>query len=164
MFYQFFSRLKFLIKSQNQHGLHSPFVYDFVTKGLYQKEKKSNSFDEYFELKTLSKKHQKVLSKTVTYFEIDTIYFDSQKFIESSKKEFKILIINNIHILSKLNFDNLSSKHIILINQIYKDNKTEKNWQNIIKNKDITVSIDLYYFGLIFFRKEQAKEHFIIRV
>ena len=41
--------------------------------------------------------------------------------------------------------------------------KSYQEWQNIVKNKHITASIDLYYFGLIFFRKEQAKEHFIIR-
>ena len=86
------------------------------------------------------------------------------KFIKSSKKGFKILNINNISLLSKSNFTNLNSKHIILINGIYKDKKAEKDWQNIIKNKEITVSIDLFYFGLIFFRKEQAKEHFTIRV
>ena len=29
--------LKFFLKSSNQHGVHSPFVYDFTTKCLYKK-------------------------------------------------------------------------------------------------------------------------------
>jgi predicted O-methyltransferase YrrM len=29
----------FLLRSSNQHGIHSPFVYDFVTKALYPKYK-----------------------------------------------------------------------------------------------------------------------------
>lgn len=34
-----FNYLTFLLKSQNQHGLHSPFVYDLVTKCFYDKKK-----------------------------------------------------------------------------------------------------------------------------
>ncbi|MCB7481345.1 O-methyltransferase [Christiangramia sediminis] len=37
MLFQLTSYLKFLLKSQNQHGLHSPFVYDLVTKCFYDK-------------------------------------------------------------------------------------------------------------------------------
>ena len=36
---------------------------------------------------------------------------------------------------------------------------------NALKNHPkVKVSLDLFYFGVIFFRKEQAKEHFKIRV
>jgi hypothetical protein len=164
MIYQFLSYIKFLLKSQNQHGLHSPFVYDFVTKGLYKKGIKNSSFKEYSELQNLSKKQQKVLSKIVKYFKIDIIYFDSLNFTKTLDKYFKILYINNIEFLSKNHLTSLSSKHIIVINGIYQDKKSYKKWQKIIENKEITVSIDLLYFGLIFFRKEQAKEHFKIRV
>ena len=31
--------LLFFFRSTNQHGIHSPFVYDFVTKCLYSKNK-----------------------------------------------------------------------------------------------------------------------------
>jgi predicted O-methyltransferase YrrM len=37
MFFQIQSYLKFLIKSSNQHGVHSPFVFDLVTKCFYDK-------------------------------------------------------------------------------------------------------------------------------
>lgn len=36
---------------------------------------------------------------------------------------------------------------------------------NIIKNHpQVTVTIDTFFWGIIFFRKEQAKEHFTIRI
>jgi hypothetical protein len=36
-------------------------------------------------------------------------------------------------------------------------------WRKIITLKEVTISIDLFFIGLVFFRKEQVKENFIIR-
>ncbi|APZ46875.1 hypothetical protein BW723_11530 [Polaribacter reichenbachii] len=163
MFFQLFSYLQFLLKSTDEHGVHSPFVFDFVTKGLYQKKIKSINFEEYSVLKSLSKKQKKLLSKILIYFKIDKISFDSSSFNEKPEN-YKLLYINNIESVKNINFSKLSSKHIILIDGIYQSKKSEQEWQNIIKKNNLTVSINLFYFGLLFFRKEQAKEDFRIRV
>ena len=62
-----FSYLRFLLKSTNQHGVHSPFVYNFVTKCLYNKQlipKKElkHSFT------TLSNLQMRLLLKIIRYF------------------------------------------------------------------------------------------------
>jgi len=36
-------------------------------------------------------------------------------------------------------------------------------WQEIIKEPDATVTIDLFSFGLVFFRKGQVKQHFTVK-
>jgi hypothetical protein len=36
-------------------------------------------------------------------------------------------------------------------------------WEEIKNNKQVTVTIDLFYMGIVFLRKEQVKEHFLIR-
>lgn len=39
----------------------------------------------------------------------------------------------------------------------------EKAWETIQSHPDVTVSLDFYHLGIVFFRKGQAKEHFILR-
>ena len=46
--YQVISYIKFLLRSTNQHGVHSPFVYNFVTKCLYDK----TNYGDYTKIKT----------------------------------------------------------------------------------------------------------------
>jgi hypothetical protein len=87
MLFKIISYIKFLLKSTNQHGVHSPFVFDFLIKGLYTKEIKNNSISGYSELKKLSKKEQKVLSKIIAYFKIDQLYFDVTPSNKSEDKE-----------------------------------------------------------------------------
>jgi hypothetical protein len=164
MFFQFISYFKFLLKSTNQHGVHSPFVFDFVTKGLYKKDVRNTVLNTYDELKILSKKQQKILSKIITHFDIDSIFFNESIFKTTSTKKHKILFINNLKHNSNLNTSNLNAKHIILVNNIYHNKSNYQNWKKITQKNQVKVSIDLFYFGLLFFRKEQAKEHFTIRV
>lgn len=38
-----------------------------------------------------------------------------------------------------------------------------KAWEEIKKNKQVSVTIDLFFIGIVFFRKEQAKQHFVIK-
>ena len=164
MFYKIISIVKFLWKSTNQHGVHSPFVFDFVTKGLYQKNYDLEKVNSHVEFQNLSNKKKKVLSKIINYFKIDSIYFDEKNSTNTSDEIYKTLFINNIEKLLDFNFSILNSIFFIIVNNIYQNKETHLIWKNIIQKKEITVSIDLYFFGLIFFRKEQAKEHFKIRV
>ena len=59
MFFRTLSYLRFLVRSTNQHGVHSPFVYDFVTKGLYRKSIENNIIETHTALKSLRKKEKK---------------------------------------------------------------------------------------------------------
>jgi hypothetical protein len=58
----------------------------------------------------------------------------------------------------------INNNSFFIFNDIYGNSETIKNWSSIKKHPKVKVSLDLFYFGVIFFRKEQAKEHFKIRV
>lgn len=60
--------------------------------------------------------------------------------------------------LAKINND-----AIFVFDDIYWSSEMKEAWNEIINHKLVTVSIDLYSIGIIFFRQEQAKQNFIIR-
>jgi len=166
MFQKRITYLKFLIKSTNQHGVHSPFVFDYLTKCLYKKprQSKNKTVDtllksyHYFNAKNIKivgslafeKEIEKNLSiRTNALEQIDILYFESVKNISQQYffEDFK-----------------LTNESIVLINNIYKTPLEHELWQKLIQQKEISVSIDLYYCGVLSFRKEQEKEHFTIRI
>jgi tRNA G18 (ribose-2'-O)-methylase SpoU len=153
--------IKFILKSSNQHGVHSPFVYDLITQGLYKKGNKTTVLNNYAELKKLSTKEQKVLSNIINYYKINKIYFDFKSLENNLNNEFKLLYIKELNQSTFLKND---SNYFVVINKIHKNKNVGSIWRKLIRNKKATVTIDLFYFGLVFFRKEQVKEHFIIRV
>lgn len=163
MLYKSFSYLRFLLKSTNQHGVHSPFVFSFVTKGLYQKTANTLPLLNY-NFKHLSSKKKKILTKITSYFEVDEIDSDIKNFEKKTNKQYNLLLLKHIDEIKNLNFNNLHSKHIIVIDCIHQHKISSKSWQQLLENQKAIVSIDLFYFGLLFFRSTQAKEHFTIRV
>ena len=40
----------------------------------------------------------------------------------------------------------------------------QKAWETIKNHTKVTVTIDTFQWGIVFFRAEQEKEHFVIRV
>ena len=163
MFFRIIAYFTFLLKSTNQHGVHSPFVYHFITKGLYKKGTNVTVFNEYPELLKLSNKEQKVLSKIVNYFNIDKIQFNKTALSTNLNKDCNTLLYSDIEHFNTLDISALNSNQFVVLHRIHQHKKVQLKWQEIIKNKEAIVTIDLFYFGLIFFRKKQAKEHFNIR-
>jgi predicted O-methyltransferase YrrM len=53
---------------------------------------------------------------------------------------------------------------VFIFDDIYWSPQMTEAWQEIIEHPKVTVSIDTFYWGLVFFRIEQPKEHFNIRL
>lgn len=258
MFSRIISYLKFLFKSKNHHGVHSPFVFDLVTKSFYkkldysdlstfyliQKDLLSNSSkinvsdfgagSKIFTSNTreiskiakhagISKKRARLLFKVLRYFQprsileigtslglgssvlalatpnskitsiegcketaqvAETIFnkynlkniepvtgnFETvlPKLFQNNSYDF-IYFDGNHTKKATLNYFNLalSSAHndsVFLFDDIHWSKEMEEAWEEIKKNPRVTVTIDTFQWGFVFFRKEQQKEHFIIRV
>ncbi len=51
----------------------------------------------------------------------------------------------------------------LVFDDIYWSKEMTEAWNEIINSEKVTVTIDLFYMGIAFIRKEQVKEHFSIR-
>lgn len=257
MVYQFKSYLKFLRRSTNAHGIHSPFVYDLVTQCFYDKKQYSHyqllkehrrqllNSAETIEITDFGKgsrifkgnqrrvakivthagiqpKRQRLLYRLVRYFSSETILElgtsvglattalalgnkdgrvitvegcpNTSEVAETYFKQFKLtnieLITSTFESFFEANqqpaFDlvyidgNHSKEHtlqyfhtllplihndsVLIFDDIYWSESMTQAWEVICAHAEVTVSIDSFYWGLIFFRKEQPKQHFKIRL
>lgn len=80
-----------------------------------------------------------------------------------------LYIDGNHNYRSTLDYFNISldKKHnnsVFIFDDINWNDEMRKAWEEIRSHKDVTLSIDLYYAGIVFFRKEQKeKEHFVLK-
>ena len=248
--------IKFLIQSVNQHGVHSPFVYNLVTQCFYNKKK----YDGYQQIKNYKKEllQNKQLITVTDYGAGSKVFTDAKrainkiaanagislkrafllhrlthdlqcttglelgtslgisslamasaatinrlttiegcpetaKFAETQLKKYQLTNVNvqNATFEKALNkienkpFDliyldghhsleptltyfnkllsNVHNNSVMILDDIHWSAQMEKAWNQIKAHPKVTVSIDTYKWGLLFFRKEQAKQHFIIR-
>ena len=256
MIHQSKSYIKFIRLAKNRHGVHSPFVYDLVTKCFNDKTKypeyeilKSHrkalrSDTSTFEMKDfgqgsrvfkgsarkvsavlknagMRKKRQRLLFRLAKYFNSENVlelgtslglgtvalslsnefsaintvegcpntlskaqeYFEKfnlhniqihqelfSEFLENTSTQFDLIFIDGDHngertlgyfnsLLKKVHNDS-----VIIFDDIYWSKDMTVAWQKIITNENVTVSIDTFQWGLVFFRKEQPKQHFVIRI
>ena len=59
---------------------------------------------------------------------------------------------------------NIDNDSIMIFDDIYWSKGMTEAWEKIKEHPQVRVSVDTFYWGMIFFRKEQEKEHFSIRV
>lgn len=82
---------------------------------------------------------------------IDFAFFDANHRYEPTLRYFR-------HCLEKAHED-----AVFVFDDIHWSEEMEKAWNEIINDESITLSIDLFHLGLVFFRKKQPKQHFILR-
>ncbi len=57
----------------------------------------------------------------------------------------------------------LENHSVIAIGDIHWSSEMEDAWSAIKDHPAVTVTVDIFYVGLVFFRKELSREHFIIK-
>jgi len=85
------------------------------------------------------------------YPKIDFIYFDGNHTKDATLKYFE-LCLSKCHNYSVFVFDD-----------IHWSREMEESWKMIKEHQKVRVSVDLFRLGLIFFKKELSKEHYIVK-
>ena len=255
--FQLLEYIKFLFSATNQHGVHSPFVYDLVTKCFYDKSKYEDykklgryrkqlllnaatveikdfgSGSRVFKSNTrainaIAKTSGSTLNRSKLLYRI-TKYLKPQNSLELgtslglatqalalghsdnsvlsvegceaiskfTQKQFKQFDINNVELINStfeeyisqlsdrkfdlIFFDGHHDKEatlhyfetllptahndsVFLFDDIYWSKGMKEAWEIIKAHPKVKVSVDTFFWGLVFFRKEQVKQNFKIRV
>ena len=249
------SYINFIWNSKNEHGVHSPFVFDLVTKCFYDKTKypeyqilndyrnslltnkntievtdfgagsrvfKSNTreISKIAKNAGISPKNAKLLFRIVNYFQPNTILEIGTSLglatsaLSLGNKKGKIISLEGCQKTqeqAQIQISNLETKNIEFVNtefSSYLKNHTTSNfefiyfdgnhseiatlayfelllptitntsvwifddihwsaemenaWEIIKKHPKVKVTIDTFQWGIVFFRVEQEKEHFVI--
>jgi predicted O-methyltransferase YrrM len=258
MLFQIKSYLKFLWYSKNEHAVHSPFVFNLITKCFYEKKPRQ----EYVVLKNyrnsllknkqtievidfgagskvfksntrqiskisktagISPKRAELLFRITSYFQPGTILevgtslglatsalaLGNKKSkvttlegcpntMSIAKNQLQLFNLENINCVvsefsscfSTSNFQlitynliffdgnhskkatldyfelllpTISNNTLWIFDDIHWSPEMEDAWKIIQKHPKVTVTIDTFQWGLVFFRQEQLKQHFVIR-
>lgn len=155
MLQQIKTYLKFLWNAKNEHGVHSPFVYDLVTKCFYSRYVPEKN--------TTNLTNNKLLLKTLAYLNLkDVIRFDTQENLHSTINGLLLSsnALQNFSIDKTLPF--CTNDSCFFVEHIHRTKENELIWKQLYQHEAVTCSIETYNLGLLFIRKEQQKEHFII--
>lgn len=184
--------LKFLFESTNAHGVHSPFVYDLLAKCFYAKEALPYNKDYYKRYGSQGRKKIELLYRLVHYFrpakllvlgEEASVITDTLRFAGESINLrvwfFSTLapvpggidlgyISHNDSGIALQMFEEIvaaaNNNSVCIIGNIHSSVEMEELWEIIKVHPKVTVTVDTYHLGLVFFRKEQRNQHFIVRL
>ena len=251
------SYLNFLWKSKNEHGVHSPFVFDLVTKCIYDKKQypeysilknyrksllankntidvtdfgsgsrvfKSNirAINQIAKTAGISSKRAELLFRITNYFQpesileigtslglatsalalgnknakiitlegcpetmnqcqlqlqkfninnVETVVIEFSTFLKTEIKncDRKLIYFDGNHSKKatldyfELLLPTITNETVWIFDDIHWSSDMEEAWEIIQKHPKVTVTIDTFHWGIVFFRTEQNKEHFTIR-
>jgi len=262
MLFQIKSYLKFLWNSKNEHGVHSPFVFNLLTKCFYDKRSKpeysilknyrksllkNKSFIEVTDFgagskvfksnrrqiskiaKTagISSRRAELLFRVTNYFQpknvleigtslglatsalalgnpkakiitlegcpetanqcqlqfqkfnfnnVDSVITEFENYLQDIKlrlktetENFDLIYFDGNHSKKAtlayfdLLLTTITNDSVWIFDDIHWSPEMEEAWETIKNHPKVTVTIDTFQWGFVFFRYEQEKEHFVIR-
>ncbi|MFZ2285111.1 MAG: class I SAM-dependent methyltransferase, partial [Lutibacter sp.] len=84
--------------------------------------------------------------------QFDLIYFDGNHQKAATLQYFK------------LSLETVHNNSIFIFDDINWSKEMHQAWEEIKNHPKVTITINTFFWGMVFFRKEQKKQHFTIRV
>jgi hypothetical protein len=152
------------------HGIHSPFVFNFIGSILNNKELKQEA--------NYSNKYRALVIRMVAYYmpvvimEFEATPSNKADVLEEIENADSIGLLyikqikNTEDVISYFNtaIKKINTQSILIFDNIHDSKEIENSWEAIKMHKEVKLTIDLYKLGIVFFRQEQLeKENFNIR-
>lgn len=143
----------FLI-SNSRHGTHSPFVYALADQVIYQKD-----YERKGEVAVPASipAHQKELIKNILSFWGIAKLGDDWNDVEA-----EAYWLEKLPALDDALFQVLTSGKPLFVKNPY-SRQNRAHWRHLLQKKEVTVSINLFHFGILLHRPVQHKEDFLLR-
>jgi predicted O-methyltransferase YrrM len=84
--------------------------------------------------------------------QVDFAFIDGNHTYEATMNYFNLLL------------QKTHNNSVLIFDDIYWSSGMTKAWEEIKHHPKVTVTVDLFYIGLVYFRTQQATEHFKLRV
>ena len=146
------SYLKYRIKAKGKDHLHSPMVFSLYEEVL------EKTFTSSFRAKSRNHRH---LNRSELYagdFSIPLRFSrNDDMFYEVLDKNLKDFVNNNPLIFNE---DDV----VMIVKDIHCGKQNERDWERLIGDEKVRLSIDCWKFGMIFVMNRIKKEHYILKV
>lgn len=158
---------KYLFRSTNEHGVHSPFVYDLVTKALRCKRKlrKHPSAKALPFFNNLPEKYQRALNNSLHH-----LFGEQVPDITHGLSGNTFSAGTPLLYLGPLDQSDPAAIDTLL-NRLENDtvlllHKTRDTplWRALTQHPEIHLTVDCHQIGMAWKRTQQAKENFTIRL
>lgn len=174
--------LLYLLKAQNRHGLHPPFVYQLLDEVIYRKrcrkiyaemEQAAQLLPDDGKVR-FSNKINRLLFRFAEHFESQSIAFTAdvsnltRLYILRGAAKAEVITGSHAQCLVcdaatlSYNFEAMQPGDMLIVTHPYHSSAAVANWRRIKQNPNVTVTIDLFEFGLAFCRPQQ-RENFMLR-
>lgn len=143
------------LSSHSRHGTHSPFVYDLADKAIYS----ANIAQSINGEEKIGPSYKNTLLRILNHLGVRSIAN-----LRDSGAVYAEALILPAHAISQDKIEQyLHEGKLIVIEGIYRDKLSKKNWKAVTTLPVVTVAIDLLHFGLLIQREGQVKENFKLR-
>lgn len=148
--------LRHRLTANTRHGTHSPFVYRLLDEVIYAERRANEPLDKIERLMMrlrgrFTPGHEHRLGAGLPPHAVDFITMDGISDTETEQAQLQQL------------WPRLHLGSVLVVRNMYCDTARKKLWRMIQAKPEVTVTIDLFHVGLVFFHKGQAKEDFKIR-
>ena len=161
-----FSKVLFWFQAKNRHGIHSPFIYEFLDRAFYASPVKHGAGRR--RLLRAAKMHfspERVWTST-TLPPDSEILRDLNSDPTLQRPPFDLFVFENPAEIVMEILSDAGQRHngsIVYLGNLRSSAPAYARWKEISTHPSVRVALETYWEGLLFFRKEQARQHFKIR-
>lgn len=164
-----FAYIKFWFRSTNEHGVHSPFVFNLLTKAVYVPKERAEKKDVNW-----------FFVKLFRYFEPDQIRCLSHKPLlqllstETENNQAKRNGINAYVVdetaskeaIRELGrrLSEMGNNDFVVVDKRNKTSDVTELSRELFRSPLTTAALDFYFYDVYFFRREQKKQYFRLKL